>query len=79
MNYSLMLDKYLKCESCIYYEDLYGYNEKGCSLGICASFCDSFPCSHYIEDAKHYKNRTEVKKPTKVKEFKVRKNIREIE
>ena len=70
-----MINKYLTCESCIYYENRYEHNEKGCYWGLIGNF----PCCHYIEDAKHYKDRTEVKKRVKVKSLKERKNIKEIE
>ena len=71
----------LACFSCVYYERKYGCDseEKKCILSDSDNFQYAFPCSHYIEDAKHYKERTEIKKPVKVKKLKERKNIREIE
>ena len=82
------MTKYLTCQSCVYYEYRDEYNGFSCGLqhGVNTSRSypifaekDNNPCSHYIEDAKHYKDRTEIKKPVKVKKLKERKNIKEIE
>ena len=78
MNYTV---EDLACFSCVYYERKYGCDskEKKCILSDSANFQYAFPCLHYIEDAKHYKDRTEVKKPVRIKKLKERKNIKEIE
>jgi hypothetical protein len=77
-----MTNKYLTCESCVYYEYRSEYNSFSCSLPHGVDTVRSYPvfaekdnnpCSHYIEDAKHYKDRIEAKK------LKTRKNIKEIE
>ena len=80
------MNKTLCCESCTYYERKEGCdgselscNEFYCRLSDSIGFKYEMPCSHFIEDARHYRERTEVKKHVKVKKFKIRKSIKDIE
>ena len=84
------------CKTCVYYEFDDVFNSFQCRRCLVPqnNIDWSVPCEYYIEDAKHYKERTEIKKPVKVKKLKEctevkkpvkfkklkeRKNIREIE